>query len=179
MFKKLNFSLKHIPDFNKLKGIKITSFGEHPFPILSYYSVKDYEYLKTFLPDNLKYLPFDQLMVAEIIDSNIGHLDPHIDHGVTTVFNYYLETCDAVTHFYELKEGEFGYNYQGRETANIYDFNQVIKTGSFTARNNEAYILDVSKIHSVESIRAGTRQFIQWQWNNMQFEQVHKLLNLL
>lgn len=179
MFKKLNFSLKHIPDFNKLKGVKITSFGEHPFPILSYYSVKDYEYLKTFLPDNLKYLPFDQLMVAEIVDNKVGHLDPHIDHGVATVFNYYLEACDSLTHFYKLNDGCLGYYYEGRDTANIFDFNQVVKIDSFIAKNNEAYILDVSKIHSVESVKAGTRQFIQWQWNNMQFEQVCKLLSLL
>jgi hypothetical protein len=176
MFKKLNFNLKQTPDFHKLKRSKtITSFGNLPTPVLTYYEIGDLDYLNSLLPEVWKAFSPDEVVLAEIVNINCDQLAPHIDHGVTTALNYYIESLDAVTSFYELKENNTGYIYPGRTTANIFDIDQVIKLDSFTAKNNETFLLDVSKIHSVENTRIGVRRFIQWQWKYLTFDDVYKL----
>lgn len=174
MFKKIDFKFKEEPDFERLKGSVVTSYGRSPRPILTYYRVKDQEYLKSIMPDNLPWstLPPLQAQLAEIVDEVGSHLLPHIDHNISAGLNYYVQAGGSITHFYNLKENGSGFVYPGRSSANIFTLDQVDEVDRFTANTGDMYILNVSKIHSVETPKPGIRQFIQWQWIGVPFEDI-------
>ena len=179
MFQKINFKFKEEPDFEKLRGSVVTSYGRSPRPILTYYRLKDEEYFKSLLPDDLFWSPETppyQVQVAEIIDEAGGHLLPHIDHLISACANYYLKTSESTTHFYNIKPNGMGFVYPGRQSANIFTLDQVDKVTDFKAVDGDMYLLDVSNIHSVETPKPGKRQFITWQWIGVPFEKVRKSL---
>jgi hypothetical protein len=179
MFEKINFKFKEDPDFERLRGDVVTSYGRSPRPILTYYRLKDEAYLKSLLPDDVFWgtdRPPYQIQVAEIIDEAGGHLLPHIDHLISACANYYLKTSESTTHFYNRKPSGMGFVYPGRQSANIFTLDQVDKVTEFKANDGELYLLDVSNIHSVETPKPGKRQFITWQWIGVPFEEVRKSL---
>jgi hypothetical protein len=174
MFKKINFKLKEDPDFERLKGSVVTSYGRSPRPILTYYRIKDMAYLNSLMPAGVpwKNCPPLQAQLAEIIDEAGGHLLPHIDHNISACANLYLSTQNSKTHFYNLKTNGMGFVYPGREVANIFTLDQVEKVTEFTANDGDMYLLNVSRIHSVETPRPGIRRFITWQWIGVPYDQV-------
>lgn len=178
MFKKINFKIEEPVDFERLKGAVVTSYGRDPRPVLTYYRVKDHEYLKSLIGDNLPWdsIPPLQVQLAEIIDSTGSHLLPHIDHNLSACLNYYIQTGNSTTHFYTLKKDGMGFVYPGRQTANIFTLDQVDKVTDFTADDGDTYLLNVSNIHSVETPKPGVRRFIQWQWIGVPFDEVYKSL---
>jgi len=62
--------------------------------------------------------------------------------------------------------------YPGQENANLYRIDDVEEVAQFTAEKNDAYVLNVSKIHSVYSPNPGTRKFISYNWVNYSFEEI-------
>ena len=174
MFQKINFSFKSAPNFERLKGDIVTSYGRSPRPVLTYYRLKDVDYFNSLLPDIMpwKELPPFQVQLAEIVDNHGGHLLPHIDHNISACANYYVQTGESTTHFYRLKENRQGFTYPGRQVANIFTLDQVEGVSKFLAQDNDMYLLNVAKIHSVESPKPGIRQFISWQWVNVPFERI-------
>ncbi len=170
MFKKVEFKLTDL-DFERLKGDVVTSYGRYPRPVLTYYRLRDPDYFKSLLPEEMFFgIKPRQLQLAEIIGA--GHLLPHIDHNISACANYYVETNGSTTYFYKKKEHVEGHIYPGRETANIFTLDQVERLSEFTAEQNDLYLLDVSKIHSVDSPNAGIRKFISWQWVGVSFEDI-------
>jgi hypothetical protein len=170
MYKKINFKLDNV-DFERLKGDVATSYGRTPRPVLTYYRLKDPAYLKSLMPAELfAGIPPFQVQLAEIIGS--GHLLPHIDHNISACANYYVETNESTTYFYKKKEHSYGYVYPGRAYANIFTLDQVDCVDQFVAEQNDMYLLNVSKIHSVDSPNPGIRKFISWQWVNVPFESI-------
>ena len=76
---------------------------------------------------------------------------PHTDSGINSTINIYLDTGDCTTQFYEFgtdnpKTKQVG----GQSDGFIYDENDLIKTNSFNAKPYEAWLLDVTKPHSVK-----------------------------
>jgi hypothetical protein len=174
MFKKINFKLTDL-DFERLKGSVVTSYGRAPRPVLTYYRLKDPEYLKSLMPAEMfSGIPPLQVQLAEIIGS--GHLLPHIDHNISACANYYVETNGSTTYFYNKKPEATGFIYPGRDVANIFSLDDVDKVDEFVAQPNDMYLLNVSKIHSVDSPNPGIRKFISWQWVNVPFEQIRDSL---
>jgi hypothetical protein len=178
MFERINFKLKEAVDFERLKGDIVTAYGNPPRPRLTYYRCKDYEYLKSILPDEMPWgkIPPLQVQVAEIADAMGGHLLPHIDHNISACANLYITSNGSTTHFYNLKTNGQGFVYPGRQTANIFLPDQVDKVTEFKANDGEMYLLNVSEIHSVETPQPGIRQFITWQWVGIPFEEVRASL---
>lgn len=179
MFDKMNFKFKEEPDFERLKGAYVTSYGRFPRPNLSYYRLNDSEYFSSILPDEVPWakIPPLQVQVAEITDPTGGHLLPHIDHNVSAVLNYYINCANSTTHFYKIKTNGMGFVYPGRASANIFTLDQVDKVCDFTAKDGDMYMLNVSEIHSVETPKPGTRRFIQWQWIGIPYEEIKASLN--
>jgi hypothetical protein len=176
MFKKINFKLDNL-DFERLKGSVVTSYGRAPRPVLTYYRLKDPEYLKSLMPAGMfAGIPPLQVQLAEIVGS--GHLLPHIDHNISACANYYVETNGSTTHFYKKKEDGQGFAYPGRAAANIFTLDQVDCVDQFVAEQNDMYLLNVSKIHSVDSPNPGIRKFISWQWVDVPFERIRDSLTM-
>jgi hypothetical protein len=102
-----------------------------------------------------------------------GTVDPHIDHKATTVANFYFESNDAVTKFYEPKQNSSTIKYQGSvQTSNIYKIHDLDEVASFQAKSGESYLLDTSSIHSVISQVKGCRKFINMQWYNINLQTI-------
>ena len=174
MFKKINFSISQSIDFSRLKGDYVTGYGKSPNPTITYYTIKDIEYLNSLLPDKMPWdsTPPFSVKYVELIDEESGHLQPHVDHDISLCANYYITTNKSITHFYEKKDAAKGFAYGSRKSSNIFYFHEVDKVGDFCANNHELYLLDVSKIHSVESPNCGLRRFLSWQWKSTTFDEV-------
>ena len=76
---------------------------------------------------------------------------PHTDSGINSTINIYLDTGDCTTQFYEFgtdkpKTKQVG----GQSDGFIYDEDDLIETNSFNAKPYEAWLLDVTKPHSVK-----------------------------
>lgn len=174
VFKKINFNINTPMDCDRLKGDYVTSYGKSPNPVITYYTIKDVEYLNSLLPGVLPWdsIPPFSVKYVELIDEQSGHLQPHVDHDISLCANYYITTTKSITHFYEKKDEAKGFAYGSRKSSNIFYFHEVDKVGDFCANDNEMYLLDVSKIHSVESPNPGLRRFLSWQWKSTTFEEV-------
>ena len=76
---------------------------------------------------------------------------PHIDNGIKSTINIYLETGDCATNFYRFAtDNPRTRQVGGQSDGFIYDDNDLIKTNSFNAKPYEAWLLDVTKPHSVK-----------------------------
>lgn len=96
-------------------------------------------------------------------------LRPHRDHGISVALNIYFETGDGLTSFYDgPEEGEA---YEGETLKNIYKFNELTKVSEFRAVRGDAFLLDVSQIHSVTELK-GPRSFIQASWSSYSLLQI-------
>jgi hypothetical protein len=115
-----------------------------------------------------------QVQLAEIVGA--GHLLPHIDHNISACANYYVETNGSTTYFYNKKPEATGFIYPGRDVANIFALTDVDLVDEFVAQPNDMYLLDVSKIHSVDSPNVGIRRFISFQWVGVPFDQIRDTL---
>lgn len=174
MYKKIDFKLKDL-DFDRLKGDVVTSYGRAPNPVLTYYRLKDPEYFKSLLPEKMFFgIKPKQVQLAEIVGE--GHLLPHIDHNISACANYYVETNGSTTYFYNKKPHATGFIYPGREVANIFALTDVDLADQFVAEQNDLYLLNVGKIHSVDSPNIGIRKFISFQWVGVPFDEVRDTL---
>jgi hypothetical protein len=76
---------------------------------------------------------------------------PHIDSGVSTVINVYIKSGGYVTEFNKPKEGRKSFKLKNQTNGVSYNFDDVEILDSFVANDGDAYVLDVSKLHSVHS----------------------------
>lgn len=121
---------------------------------VSYYNVTDeikIPLLKRFFGDD--YHKYDVTLM--IINNQI--VPPHTDSGTVTVINIYIETGDAITTFYEKKGTPTEYKLLNQTDGSIYHPDELKQIFSFTAKPFEAWLLDVSKIHSVTMNNPGIR----------------------
>lgn len=105
-----------------------------------------------------------------------GFLEPHVDHGVSVVANFYFESNDAITTFFEPREGAEAVNYESAglvQDSNIYRLNDLVPVANFQAQDGDSYLLDVSKIHAVYLTKPGHRRFINMQWYGVDIDTVY------
>jgi len=97
----------------------------------------------------------------------------HIDHGPKCALNYYISAGIDETIFYKKKTNDVkSMLYPGKTQANGYDVKDLDEVDKFVANSNEAYLLNVSEIHSVNKITNNTRTFIAYLWYNHTYEEV-------
>jgi hypothetical protein len=155
---------------------KLAKKGEHviTYGAISYYKVLGlpfpYKHLKMLQPDTIRYV--------EIVSED--QVSPHRDHTTKTAFNCYFESGDATTHFWEERPGAEPIRFPGATTSNIFKNMDDLKyIASFTAADGDAYLLDVSCIHSVERTVMKPRRFIQLIWRSSPFTEVLSKLKSL
>jgi hypothetical protein len=105
-----------------------------------------------------------------------GFLEPHRDHGATVVANFYFESLDAVTTFFEPRDSAVkttNYLGDGMQDSNIYKLNELMPVANFQAQDGDSYLLDVSKIHAVYLMKPGRRRFINMQWYGVDIDTVY------
>jgi hypothetical protein len=144
MFKRLNHKI-NIEDYSLLD--QQTQYGhtvDGEFRGIVYYNVQAGTDLYQLIPEQYR---ADFYVSAFRINDVIP---PHTDTYDRTTINVYVETGDYVTEFYKPKHN----NPSKRQIDNqvdgyIFNDKDLLLAGMFKAKKNDAYVLDVSCIHSV------------------------------
>jgi hypothetical protein len=74
---------------------------------------------------------------------------PHTDSESRTVINFYFETDDCITQFYEIKENAKPIKIENQTNGSIYSLKDLEEGPAFLAEPGDVYLLNVSKAHSV------------------------------
>jgi hypothetical protein len=113
-----------------------------------------------------------------VMDLNY-RIPPHTDSGIEAIVNFYIKTVGCVTQFYKLKNNIAStMQIENQTDGFIYDINDLEETESFIAEDGDAYLLDVSKPHSVITTRPEMidRKAICMQIKYRSFEEAKEML---
>jgi hypothetical protein len=167
--KHLYYSAAYGPDFN-MYGIQ----NHHK------------EYIESLIADRIKFhIPADDFGIIKISGNGVR---PHIDHRGAGL-NYYIRTPPATTLFWEPEDQHAQGTPVGielitgnQEDAGAVDYSTMAlkQIGSFQTKSHEAWLLDVSRIHSVEkSYQNIDRVYIRWNWSNHSYEEILASIEIL
>ena len=156
-FKKLDLEID-IPSYEI--GKKEIEYGleiDNNFTGLWYSNLK--------LTDKIDFIPkeYKSNFYLLFLEAN-SYILPHSDSGPTAVINFYIETNNCATQFYEVKDNAEPYQ---------------IETDSFIAQPGDIYILNVNKIHSVIPLdnQEINRKAICFSTNSLTFNEVERMFN--
>lgn len=169
-FHKFDIELYNYP-YEKLKGNLYQEFVSPDNGTgIHYYTIKNMsQFFAVHVKEFCKIMP-EGAFITEVTGQ--GLLDPHRDHGIKVAVNFYFEPNGSITRFHIPKESAKTIRYPGEKESNLYRIEDVEEVTQFTAEKNEAYVLNVSQIHSVLSPNPGTRKFITYNWSNYTYEEV-------
>jgi hypothetical protein len=93
---------------------------------------------------------FRKFFRLSFLEINVPFVPPHIDNEIITSINFYIKANNYTTSYYSLKTD----NPETKQITNhtngcLFKYEDLEKTESFIANDNETYIIDVSKIHDV------------------------------
>ena len=130
------------------------------------------EELKTFTDLNEKGIHYkkvwspEQEKIYDILPKNVWkdfhmslmtidrEIPPHTDSDINVSINFYIETDNCRTVYYEPKNDELNlFQIKNQTDGHIYNKNELKEVGSFVAQPMEIWILNVKKIHGVESVK--------------------------
>jgi len=78
-------------------------------------------------------------------------IPPHTDSGIKSTINFYIETGNCLTQFYNLTtDKQKTKQMQNQPDGMIYNEDDLARTTSFVAEPGEAWLLDVTVPHSVK-----------------------------
>lgn len=141
-------------DYYKLKGTfdvpiyeeldHIVQYGKY----ITYYNIKVEEKEKYFKVIPTRYRHDFKMNIMKIS----GAILPHTDSGITTTINFYFKTGRYLTQFYKCKPSPVTYKVENQTNGNLFRVSDLIPTESFIATPGDAWVLDVTKPHSVQPI---------------------------
>ena len=175
MFKKLNITFDK-PEYNY--GTLISEYGyalyegQKKFKI-GYHFCNDYKEMYNVIPE--QYRKYFNLEIMDIY----GSVTPHIDNSIKATINFYLQTGNAETVFYDLIDENGSLQIKNNGNGYVFTLNSLKKVSSFIANDNDVYILDTSKPHSVNFPKTnpnGYRTAIILQTKKFTYEQVLDML---
>jgi hypothetical protein len=183
-----NFMFKQLKNKFNLEAFEIESHKIRFGNVLSNnkFDGISYEYLKNNDDNNAKifgvlperYRDKFSLLLMRVSSSP----KPHIDSKVLTAINFYIQPADATTFFYKIisdnpKEEQCKVMQSRNSGKSFPDVSDLEVVGSFKALPNDAYLLDVSKIHSVlKPNKDDVRIAFALQTNNFTFVEVCDML---
>ncbi len=101
---------------------------------------------------------------------------PHVDRDYITTINFYLETGGDIRTIV-FSNGELAnINDLVEYSSGVYDESTLTELGSFVAKNNEAWLLDVSKVHTVHNPNDAVRKALALRTKIYTYEQVYEML---
>jgi hypothetical protein len=185
MFKKIKL---FIPELHVDALDKHLYYSAAYGPDFNIYGIENYhkEYIAALVVDKIKFhIPFDDVGVVKI---NGDGVRPHIDHRGTGL-NYYIRTPPATTLFWEpetptLEGIPVGIDLPdgGQKSSEAVDYSTMPlrQIGSFQTKSHEAWLLDVSRIHSVEkNYQNIDRVYIRWNWSNHSYDEILASIEIL
>lgn len=126
------------------------------------YRIKNDSQLINFLPKSVLEVEVPTVLYIELVSIfyDIAMLPPHVDIRRNSAINYYFDTNNEKTTFY---------NYD-KLTSNISEVE------SFTSNNNETWLLNVSVPHSVIFFGPFRRKFLSFSFSVLKYEEIKNLL---
>ena len=173
--KKINLNIDRLDiDLNKLKGKKLTEYSNN----IGYFKILDTDYLNSIFKNTFKIPPVEIFLVQAK-----SQITPHRDYRVVSCMNYYIKPEGYTTNFWIPKENARkirGFRIDRQNKYEIvelsYEKDDLILVDTFTAKENDAYLLNIGEVHSVEGgKKASPRTLIQFQWNLTIDELIDKL----
>lgn len=162
-FKKINFSI--LSNLDNIRGDLLFKYNS-----TRYYNLASTQVINEINDKFLNNKP-KNIFFVDVTNS----LNPHIDQGVTSCMNYYINSSNYVTKFWEIKDIKIckkmitsrieGNKLESME--NRYSRGDLSLVTEFYAEDKSAYILNIGKIHSVDKtniIDKSIRTMIQLQW---------------
>lgn len=160
-YKKINLNISvQTFDLTKLKGDKLFEYGNN----IKYFQIVDDAYLDSIFGNIFKIPPVKTYLVQ-----TKDRIRPHTDNGVVSCLNYYISTQGFVTNFWKANEKirrlvDTTFNGVTKRVVG-YAREDITLVDSFTANDNDAYLLNIGQIHSVDgSSPAEPRTMLQFQW---------------
>jgi hypothetical protein len=94
---------------------------------------------------------YRQYFKGSFFSINTSYIRPHTDSDRKVGINFYVKGNNAITKFFNIKEGATVVHEQvfGQTNGSVYQESNLVSTGIFKAVPGEVWILDVSQIHSV------------------------------
>jgi hypothetical protein len=130
---------------------------------------------------------FKELSHRTISYSEFDRGGPHIDHdSIKCCINHYYVTQDVETVFYEPKSSDVrSFPGPGEEASNFFDKKDLIIAGKFFSQPNSVWLLDITKIHSLEfpnplnswDETGPKRTFVKWAFDEPYAVIYQKLFN--
>ena len=106
-------------------------------------------------------------------------IPPHIDDSVLMTMNFYMETNNAYTYFYQIKDNitpNIKTLPAQKTTGKIFTIEDLEIVSQFKANQGEVYLLDVSKIHSVSAETLSYREAYCLQSSILTYADVLEIL---
>ena len=125
------------------------------------------------IPDRFK--PYFDINIMEVNT----RIPPHTDSTILATINCYIKTDNCLTQFYKFKnENPTTRQIENQTNGYLFNVEDLETTDSFIAEENDAYLLDVSKPHSVIPLETVPvyRSAIVFQTKNFTFDEVSKML---
>lgn len=105
-------------------------------------------------------------------------LPPHIDNGIHTSINFYVETANGITNVYKKDPNKSPVmtKLPNQTDGCLYRKEDLLLCDSFKANEGDVYVLDVKEIHSVDIPSNSTRWLYSLQTAKHSFNDVVAML---
>jgi hypothetical protein len=105
-----------------------------------------------------------------------SNVPPHTDSAILSSINFYIQPSFCVTIFYNFKENTD--IIANQTNGSLFDRLCLDEVGSFIAEQNDVWLLDVTKPHSVTSLLPNVefRSALVLQTKHFTFDQVQEML---
>ena len=130
---------------------------------------KMFAILRICQEDRSKFQPIAMLI-------NCAEVPPHTDSGILTTVNFYVETANGVTKFFNRTNATVGKKLHNQTDGSIFDKESLEVHSSFCANSGDIYVLNVKEIHSVFSEPGKDRFAYCLQTSMIPYEQVLQML---
>jgi hypothetical protein len=105
------------------------------------------------------------------------HARPHTDSGILATINFYVESQNAITTFYKIKTDKPETSkIENQTNGELFELTDLEEYDKFTAKDGEAFILDVTNPHSVTCTQYGIRKALVLQTKEFSYNEVCKML---
>jgi hypothetical protein len=174
---------------SSIEGVEPTrDYSAHSSVGLSYYSLNKevFNELLNRFPENIRpdFVNVG-IMTTPHCPSHKDHMNVHLlerygfdtnsHQAISTNLLYYVSAGDGVTNFYEPKPGakELHPQNSGKNSRNITYLNHDLdKVAHFVAEAGDYYLLNVSKVHSVNNLVNPPRMMLTFSWHLKPYQEV-------
>lgn len=175
MYQKINqnFIKALNADWSQFKGDTSVSHFASGDASIEYFNLANIQEFRNCHLRKFFTIPPTTVLYTEVKGNTGGLLWPHRDHNTLCVLNYYIQADLDETVFYNLKNEDVKpFQYKDKATSNIFRPDDLIPVDKFVACSNDAYLLDVSKIHAVNRLSDQTRIFVSYQWKTDSYDTI-------